>query len=139
MKTRAFLILPLLLSLLAFGCNKPSSYTIRIQNVSAEAIRVRVELLQAYAAPGQNPLKLDKVILQGQYQEIYHNEGVGISLPLRDDSDSLLKYAVSVFTEDDSTPIHLNMSNINTYYPTINKKAKSNLYEYKVKPEDFIY
>lgn len=136
MKTRAFLILPLLLSLLAFGCNKPSSYTIRIQNVSAETIRVRVELLQAYAAPGQNPLKLDKTVLQGQYLEIYHNEGVGISLPLRDDSDSLLKYAVIILNED-SVPINRNMSNINNYIPTINKKAKSNLYQAQIVIGDF--
>lgn len=136
MKTRAFLILPLLLSLLAFGCNKPSSYTIRIQNVSAETIRVRVELLQAYAAPGQNPLKLDKAVLQGQYLEIYHNEGVGISLPLRDDSDSLLKYAVIILNED-SVPINRNMSNINNYIPTINKKAKSNLYQAQIVIGDF--
>lgn len=136
MKTRAFLILPLLLSLLAFGCNKPSSYTIRIQNVSAETIRVRVELLQAYAAPGQNPLKLDKAVLQGQYLEVYHNEGVGISLPLRDDSDSLLKYAVIILNED-SVPINRNMSNINNYIPTLNKKAKSNLYQAQIVIGDF--
>eukprot|EP01032_Pedospumella_encystans_P002932 gene2932-3448_t len=112
MKTRAFLILPLLLSLLAFGCNKPSSYTIRLQNVSAETIRVKVELLQEYAAPGQNPLKLDKALLQGQYLEVYHNEGVGISLPLKDDNDSLLKYRITVVTQADSIPIARNMSNI---------------------------
>lgn len=139
MKTRAFLILPLLLSLLAFGCNKPSSYTIRVQNVSAETIRVRVELLQAYAAPGQNPLKLDKAVLQGQYLEIYHNEGVGISLPLQDDNDSLLKYKVLVFTAADSTPVNRNMSNIEWYYKTENKKAKSYLYEYKITPQDFVF
>lgn len=139
MKTRSFLILPLLLSLLAFGCNKPSTYTIRLQNVSAETVRVKVELLQEEAAPGQNVLKLNESLLQGQYLEIYHNEGVGISLPLKKDSDTLLKYRVTVVTAADSTPIHRNLSSINTYYPTINKKARTNFYEYKMTPQDFVW
>lgn len=137
MKTRSLLILPLLLSLLAFGCNKPSSYTIRLQNLSATPLRVRVELLPAYAAPGQNPLKLDKALLQGQYLEIYHNEGVGISLPLRDDSDTLLKYKVIVVTSPDSIPCERNMSSINNYKLTANKKAKSNQYDAVLLIDDF--
>lgn len=137
MKTRTFLILPLLLSLLAFGCNKPTTYTIKLQNVSAGPIKVLVKLQMAYAAPGQNPLKLEKTLLQGQFAEIYYNEGIGISLPLRDDSDSLLKYDVIVLNED-SVPINRNMSNINNYIPTINKKAKSNLYQSQITIGDFM-
>lgn len=137
MNKRGFLLLPLLLSLLLiFACNKPSSYTIRLQNVSSGPVRVKVELVQAYAAPGQNLVQMDKTVLQGQYLEVYHNEGVGISLPLRDNSDSLLKYLVKV-TNADTIPIKRNMGNINNYILTTNKKAKSYLYQTQIFISDF--
>ena len=136
MNKRVLLILPLLLSLLMIACNKENSYTIRLQNLSAGPIRVTVRLEQAYAAPGQNTLKLDKTLLQGQFLEIYHNEGVGISMPFRDDSDSLLKYSVKVI-DADSVPCSRNLSNINYYSQVGNEKKKTYVYEAKIVISDF--
>lgn len=135
MMKRLFFILPLLLVLFA-ACNKEASYSVKLKNLSAGPVRITVRLDQAFAAPGQNTLKLDKTVLQGQSVEIYYNKGVGISLPTV--NDSLLKYTVQVLNQD-SVPSNRNFRNLNNYSTNgSNTKKKIYIYEGPIVVGDFL-
>jgi len=134
MNKRAIFILPLLLAFFAISCNKESSYSIQLHNISEGPVRVKVTLDPQFLAPGQNPLKLDKSILQGQKVEVYYNKGVGISLPTKD--DTTLKYIIQVYNAD-TVPINRNLRSLNNYSQTGNEKKRNYIYEAKIIPSDF--
>jgi|APEBP8051073178_1049388.scaffolds.fasta_scaffold30948_2 uncharacterized lipoprotein NlpE involved in copper resistance len=134
MKRYMFLVLPLLVLIVAASCNKPKSYTIKLKNLSAGPIRVRVAYDQAFAAPGQTLLQFDKNLLQNQEVEVYYNEGIGITLPMKD--DTTLKYTVDVWNAD-SVPCLKNFRVLKYYFKTADKKEFNTYYEGRVTIEDF--
>jgi hypothetical protein len=137
MNKRLFIILPLLLAVVVMGCNKESSYTLKLKNVTAQNVRVRVDYDPTLAAPGQNTLKFDKIVYAGQYVEIYYNKGLGIDLPLMKDNDTLLQYVVKVWDED-SVPSSRNFRSLNNYVQKGNEKKKEFIYEGQIFDLDFL-
>jgi len=95
---------------------------------------VRVAYDQAFAAPGQTLLQFDKNLLQNQEVEVYYNEGIGITLPMKD--DTTLKYTVDVWNAD-SVPCLKNFRVLKYYFKTADKKEFNTYYEGRVTIEDF--
>lgn len=129
-----FLLLPAFALFLLFSCNRESTYTIQLHNISNSNVRVQVKLDPMFAAPGQNLNIMDKEMFQGQYLEIYYNKGVGISLPTKD--DSLLRYIVLVSNED-SIFTTKNFRRLSIYSQVGNEKKRNFIYEAKIFSEDF--
>jgi hypothetical protein len=129
-----FILLPAFTLFLLFSCNRESTYTVRLHNISDGTVRVQVKLDPMFAAPGQNLNIMDKEMFQGQYLEIYYNRGVGISLPTKD--DSLLRFIVLVSNED-SVYTTKNFRRLSIYSQVGNEKKRNFIYEAKIFPEDF--
>lgn len=136
MNKRLIVSFSLLLAILVVSCNKESTYTVRLQNTTTAPIRVKVNYDQSLAAPGQNTLKLDETMQPAQVLEIYYNKGLGITLPLMPDNDSLLQYEVEVL-KDDTVPCLINCRSIHRYYPNLNEKSKTYDYLLYIRDTDF--
>jgi|GEM_PF-1665750 len=138
MNKRIFLLLPLFLAFTMMGCNKETTYTIKLKNVTAQNVRVRVDFDPTLAAPGQNTLKFDKTVYAGQYVEVYYNKGLGIELPLMKENDTLLQYVVRVWDED-SVPSSRNFRSLNNYVQKgAGEKKKEFIYEGQIFDLDFL-
>lgn len=135
MNKRILTFCALILALTIISCNKEKSFTVKLHNISSGSIRVKVNYDQSLAAPGQNTLKIDKQVLQGQYVEIYYNKGVGIDLPTMPNNDTLLQYDVKVLNAD-SILTTVNFRSLRTYTVTGGKHDK--VYEGKVFDQLFL-
>jgi hypothetical protein len=134
MNKRILILLPAFMAFFVFSCNKESVYQIQLHNISEGPIRVEVSLDPAFAAPGQVLQKLDKTVLQGQIVEVYYNKGLGIDLPMKD--DTTLRYVIRV-SNADTIYTTRNLRNINNYSKIGNEQKKLFIYESKITPLDF--
>lgn len=134
MKRRVSVLLLLFITFFVFSCNRESVYQIQLHNVSEGPVRVEVSLDPAFAAPGQSLQKLDKNVLQGEVVEVYYNKGLGIALPMKD--DTTLRYIIRV-SNADGIYSNRNFRNINNYSKIGNEKKKLFIYEAKVATSDF--
>ncbi len=134
MNKRVFILLPVFIAFFVFSCNRESVYQVQLHNISEGPVRVQVSLDPAFAAPGQVLQKLDKTVLQGQIVEVYYNKGLGIDLPMKD--DTTLRYIIRV-SNADSIYSARNFRNINNYSMIGNTKKKQFIYESKITVLDF--